>query len=211
MTYKEEYTHRAFDCEVRFRVNKPKVICYLFKHLILDCGIVDYRPGLKPIISSFSQAEASIIEWYDSGGWMKICGSDKDREEWCKHINDASAFDEIEITKMEKTWFNFLQDPHDYIDRQDVFWIQVNAQLKVWEESVRRPIVNRDRILVAIPSKERNQYGYYMFTDDMKEQAISMVRDYYSYDIEKNCVHPKVDVELSADRSYKDCVVCANR
>lgn len=203
MDYKEVYTHTAFECKVRFGIKYPK---YVFKHLILDCGIVDNR---KPIISSFSQAEASIIEWYNSGEWMKVCGNDKDREEWSKYINDTSDFGEIEIYKMEKTWFYFLQNPHDYMDRSDVYWIQVNSTLRIWVESVKRPIVNKVRTLVAIPSKEKNQNGYYMLTDDMKEQAVSIVRDYFTSFLKKEYL--KAEVEVSADRRDKECVVCVDR
>lgn len=203
MVYNEVLTHTAFECEVRFGIKYPK---YLFKHLILDCGIVDNR---KPTISSFSQAEASIIEWYNSGDWMKICGNDSDREEWSKYINDTSDHGIIEISKMEKTWFYFLQNPHDYIDRSDVYWIQVNSILRIWVESVKRPIVNKVRTLVAIPSKEKNQYGCYVLTDDMREQAVSIVRNYYTNVLKKECL--KADVEVSADRRYKDCVVCVDR
>ena len=140
---------------------------------------------------------------------MKICGNDSDREEWSKYINDTSDFGEIEIYKMEKTWFYFLQNPHDYIDRSDVYWIQVNSTLRIWVESVKRPIVNKVRTLVAIPSKEKNQNGYYMLTDDMKEQAVSIVRDYFTSVLKKEYL--KADVEVSADRRYKDCVVCVDR
>jgi hypothetical protein len=205
MDYKEVYTHNAFECEVRFGFNKPTKRKYLFKHLVLDCGIVDSR---NPIISSFSQAEASIIKWYNSGRWMKICGNDKDREEWSRYLNDTTAFDEIEITKMEKTWYYFLQTPQDYMDRLDVFWIQVNSNLRIWVESVKRPIINKERILVAIPSKEKNQYGCYMLTDDMKEQAVSFVRDYYTYAL--NMENLKAEIKLCVDRSDKECVVCAD-
>ena len=211
MIYKEATTHNVFECEVRYRVNKPKIICFLCKHLILDCGIIDHKRGLRPTITSFSQAETSIIEWYNSGGWTKIICSDKDMEEWRKYVNDSSAFDEIEIRKMEKTWFIFLQDPHDNQDRLDVCWIQVNSTLRIKEESTKKPIVNRERFLVAIPSTEKNLDGYYMFKDDMKEQAISMVRDHYSYALEKDCKNMKVDVELSTDRSCKEYVICVDR
>ena len=208
MIYKETTTHNVFECEVRYRVNKPKIICFLCKHLILDCGISDYKRGMKPTITRFSQAETSIFEWYNSGGWTKIICSEKDREEWRKYINVPSAFEEIEIRKMEKTWFIFLQDPNDYQDRLDVCWIQVNSVLRIKEESNKRPKVNRERFLVAIPSTEKNQDGYYVFKDDMKEQAISMVRDHYSYALEKDCKKMKVDVELFTDRKFIDYVVC---
>lgn len=211
MIYKEATTHNVFECEVRYRVNKPKIICFLCKHLILDCGIIDHKHGLKPTITSFSQAETSIVEWYNSGGWTKIICSEKDREEWRKYVNDSSAFEEIEIRKMEKTWFHFLQDPNDFQDRLDVCWIQVNSILRIKEESTKRPIVNRERVLVAIPSSEKNQDGYYVFKDDMKEQAISMVRDYYSYALERDCKNMQVDVELTADRYCKEYVICVDR
>jgi hypothetical protein len=139
---------------------------------------------------------------------MKICGNDKDREEWSRYLNDTTAFDEIEITKMEKTWYYFLQTPQDYMDRLDVFWIQVNSNLRIWVESVKRPIINKERILVAIPSKEKNQYGCYMLTDDMKEQAVSFVRDYYTYAL--NMENLKAEIKLCVDRSDKECVVCAD-
>jgi len=200
MNYKEAYTHHVFECEVRFGINKPMIKKYLFKHLVLDCGIVNN--------SSFSQAEASIIKWYNSGGWMKICGNDKEREEWSKYINDTSAFGEIEIVKMEKTWYNFLQAPQDYVDRADVYWIQVNSNLRIRVESVKRPMLNKERILVAVPSKEKNQYGCYMLTDDMKEQAVSIVRDYYTYAL--NMENLKAEIKLCVDRSDKECVVCAD-
>ena len=206
MDYKEVYAHNAFECKVWFGFNKPTIKKYLFKHLILDCGITGDR---NSIISSFSQAEAYINNWYNSGGWMKICGNDKDREEWSKYINDTSAFDKIEITKMEKTWFYFLQNPHDYFDRPDVFWIQVNANLRIWVESVKRPIINKQRVLVAIPSTEKNQYDCYMLTDDMKEQAVSIVKDYYTKVIKIENL--KAEIEVSAERRHKDCVVCADR
>lgn len=204
MNYKEVYAHNAFECKVWFGFNKPTIKKYLFNHLVLDCGIIG---NVNPIISSFSQAEEYITKWYNSGGWMKICGNDKDREEWSKFINNTSAFGEIEITKMEKTWFYFLQPPQDYVDRPDVFWIQVNANLRIWVESVKRPIINKQRVLVAIPSTEKNQYGYYILTDDMKEQAISIVRDYYTKVLKKE--NQKAEIEVSAERRHKDCVVCA--
>ena len=206
MDYKEVYAHKAFECKVWFGFNKPTIKKYLFRHLVLGCGITSNG---NPIISSFSQAEAYLIKWYNSGGWMKICGNDKDREEWNKFINDTSAFDEIEITKMERTWFYFLQNPKDYVDRPDVFWIQVNANLRIWVESVKRPIINRKRVLFAIPSTEKNQYGCYMLTDDMKEQAVSIVRDYYTKELKMENL--KADIEVSAERSHKDCVVYAGR
>ena len=142
---------------------------------------------------------------------MKIISSEKDREVWGKYVNDSSAFEEIEIRKMEKTWFHFLQDPNDFQDRLDVCWIQVNSILRIKEESTKRPIVNRERVLVAIPSSEKNQDGYYVFKDDMKEQAISMVRDYYSYALERDCKNMQVDVELTADRYCKEYVICVDR
>ena len=208
MIHKEATNHTAFECEVRFRLEKPMIKWFLFKHLILDCGEIDHRRDLKPIISTFSQAEASIVDWFSSGRWLKYCCDDEDMKGWGKYTNDPSAFGEVEIVKMAKKWFYFLQNPQDFMHRPDVCWIQVNSNLRIWVESAKRPITNQGRTLVAIPSTEKNQYGGYMLTDYMKEQAVSIVRNYYSYALKD---YPKADIELSADRKYKDYVVCAER
>lgn len=204
MIYKEAISHKTFECEVRFRLEKPTFRQFVFKHLILDCGIDSLSRGLSPVISTFSQAEATIIEWINSGRWINIWGNDKDREEWSKYINDSSAFGEIEIIKMERTWYYFLQNPQDFINRPNVFWIQVNSNIKINYES--RLFTDKERILVAIPATKDNQNGFYMFTDEMKEQALSIVRNYYSYTVKRE--HPEAIIESSIAINLKDCVVC---
>ena len=107
---------------------------------------------------------------------------------------------------MERTWYYFLQNPQDFINRPNVFWIQVNSNIKINYES--RLFTDKERILVAIPATKDNQNGFYMFTDEMKEQALSIVRNYYSYTVKRE--HPEAIIESSIARNLKDCVVCVN-
>lgn len=79
--------------------------------------------------------------------------------------------------------------------------------MRVWEEGVKRPITQEARFLVAVQSKVKNEKGVYILTDEMKEQAISMARDYYQ-DFTKDAGNLKIEVELTVDRKFIDHVVC---
>ena len=202
--YNEPFSHSVFECKLSFGFNKPRGIRYGTNHFILVCS----NRSFDTVISSFSQAEASITKWYNSGVWLKSLGNDKDRENRLPFINDASAYEGININKMEKTWYQFLQNPYDFQERVGIFWIQVNAKVKIWVEDVKRPITQKERVLVAIPSKNMDEDGYYKLTDDMKEQAISMTRDYYNRYTEEADIM-KVEVNLSVDRKEISDVICA--
>lgn len=202
----------AFECKVLYDFWKPtmgkQLMKFLRTHLILiSDSTAPGVSGSKSVISTFGQAEEAIIKWYYSGVWMKTWNNDENRNICLQHIDDASAYEGIEIKKMETTWYFFLQDPHDFQEKLYVWWIQVNAKMRVWEEGVKRPITQEARFLVAVQSKVKNEKGEYILTDEMKEQALSMARDYYR-DFTKDAGNLKIEIELNVDKKFIDHVVC---
>lgn len=185
-----------------------KLLKFVSNHLIIISDSIN--PGVvgsKSVISTYAQAEEAIIKWYYSGSWIKTWNNDEDRNKWLQYIDDKSYYEGIEIKKMETTWYIFLQDPRDFQEKPYVWWIQVNAKSKAWQEGIKRPFVREERFLVAIESKVKNEKGLYILTDDMKEQALSMVRDYYEVSKE-SAWGLKIEVEMSVDKKYIDHVVC---
>ncbi len=201
----------VFENNVWFDFGKPamgiKLIKFLSNHLILISDTINLDCASKPVISTFAQAEEATTKWYYSGNWMKTLSNDEQRNKCIQHIDDKSYYEGIQIKKMETTWYIFLQNPLDFKEKLYVWWIQVNAKKRVWEEGIKRPHTFEERFLVAIESKVKNEKGVYMLTDEMKEQALSLVRDYYE-ECKKTVWGLKIEVELSVDKKYIDHVVC---
>ena len=201
----------AFECKVWYDFGNikmgKKLIKFASNHLILISDSINPGVGSKSVIPTFGQAEEAIIKWYYSGNWMKTWDNDEDRNKWLQHIDDKSYYEGIEIKKMETTWYIFLQDPREFQEKLHVWWIQVNAKSRAWQEGIKRPFVREERFLVAVESQVKNEKGVYIQTDEMNEQALSMVRDYYEI-VKKGAWGLKIEVDLSVDKKYVDHVVC---
>ena len=197
----------AFENKVWFDFGKPKMVKFACNHLLLISDSIKPGCASKRVISTFAQAEEAIIKWYYTGNWIKTWYNDVDRNKWLQHIDDKSYYEGIEIKKMETTWYIFLQNPRDFQDNPHVWWIQVNAKSRAWQEGIKRPFVRDERFLVAVESKVKNEKGVYIQTDEMNEQALSMVRNYYDVS-NKSAWGLKIEVDLSVDRKYIDHVVC---